>query len=163
MSDPIHCQFVEYQRHSAWAFAAANPDLCEILALPDPRFLVHFKCPVLVKRPGENPVLANGCDVGITFGPDYCRRADMGVATMLTPFVFHPNIIGGAMCLGRIAPATPLADILVQIYEMLIWISYAPHDCLNPDAAQWVRNNPERVPLETGRSVRIPKPEEVHP
>lgn len=163
MTDPIHNNFVESQRRMAHALVAANPELCEIHALPDPRFLVHFTCPVLVKRPGENPSIVNSCDVGITFAPDYCRRADMGVATMLTPFVFHPNIIGGSMCLGRIAPATPLADIIVQIYEMLVWVLYAPHDCLNPDAAQWVRNNPERVPLETGRPIRFPNQKEVHP
>jgi len=161
MTDPIFNQFVDTQRRLAAGFAAANPGLCEILALPVPRFLVRFHCPVLVCPPGGYPGISTGCDVGITFGPDYCRRVDHGLATMLTPHVFHPNIVNGAVCLGRIAPATPLTDILCQLYEMIVWSSFSAHDYLNADAAQWARNNPDRVPLESGRVVRIPKPQEV--
>ena len=161
MNDPIHQRFVETQRKAAASFAASNPELCEIHALPDARFLVRFHCPVLIRRPGSAATVSWGCDVGITLGPDYLRRIDPGVATMLTPFVFHPNIMAGHICLGRISPATPLTDILVQLYEMIVWHAFTPHDCLNPDAAQWARNNTDRIPLETGRAVFIPKREEV--
>ncbi len=161
MNDPIHRRFVETQRKAAARFAESNPELCEIHPLPDARFLVRFHCPVLIRRPGSPVTVSQGCDVGITFGPDYLRRVDPGVATLLTPFVFHPNMMLGAVCLGRISPATPLADILIQLYEMLVWHSYAPHDCLNPEAAQWARNNPDRIPLDGGRAVFVPKHGEV--
>ena len=163
MNDPILQRFVETQRRAAAMFSAANPDICEVDCLTDTRFLVRFRCPVMIRRPGHEARIGRGCDVGITFGPNHLRRIDPGVATMLTPFVFHPNILSSAVCLGRIAPAAPLTDILVQLYEMIIWKNFSPNDCLNPEAAQWVRNNPERVPLEGGRSIRIPKPEEVAP
>jgi len=163
MNDPIYQQFVRTQRRAAALFASANPGLCEIQPMPEPRFLVRFHCPVLFRRPGEAIRVGHGCDVGITLGPDYLRRIDPGVATLLTPFVFHPNMRGGGVCLGRIAPATPLIDILVQLYEMLVWQAFTPNDCLDADAAQWARNHPERVPLETGRAIRIPKREEVTP
>ena len=167
MIDPIHNRFVAAQRQMAADFAAANPDLCDILALPDSKFLVHFRCPVLVRRSNGDPELADGCDVGISFGPDYCRRVDPGFVSVLSPAVFHPNILAhhpilaGMVCLGRSAPATGISDILCMTYELLIWHAFSSNDCLNPEAAQWVRNHPDRVPLESCRAVRIPKREGI--
>ncbi|MCH7227957.1 hypothetical protein [Haloferula sp. A504] len=161
MSDPIHQRFVDAQKLEAERFVAMNPGFCEILSLPDARFLVHLDCPVMRLRPGRPPVRGTGCHIGITFRPDYCRRPDPQAVSILTPFIFHPNIVGTAACLGRMAPATPIVDLLLQVYEMLVWKTYSAHDPMNPEAAQWARNHADEVPLEADRSVRIPKPAEA--
>ncbi len=163
MNDPIYTRFAASQYRLAGSFVAVNPDLCEIHPLPEARFLVHFRCPALIRPPGGEVTVIHGCDVGVWFDPDYCRQVTLNLATILTPHIYHPNVhpVTGTACLGRIAPSTPIHDVLAQLYEMIVWREFRPGDCLNPEAAQWIRRHPDRAPLETDRPLRIPKPEDL--
>jgi ubiquitin-protein ligase len=89
--------------------------------------------------------------------PDYLRRVDPSVVTLLTPYVWHPNVSGPAICLGRMRPATPINDLVIQIVEILTYLNYTPieHDSLNRDACQWARNHTDRFPLER-RGIHLP-------
>jgi len=68
---------------------------------------------------------------------------------MLTP-VFHPNIAPHAICIGdHWAAGESLPSLVVRIAEMLAFQSYNVKSPLNGEAARWVEQNQEKLPLET--------------
>ena len=72
--------------------------------------------------------------------PPLCR--------MLTP-VFHPNIAPHAICVGdHWSAGEPLLSIVIRIGEMLSYQSYNTKSPLNGDAAKWVEENGEDLPLD---------------
>ena len=156
MNDPIYNRFLAAQIPLGRALVEANPGLLDLLVVAPNCFLARFHCKSLIRKPGEQVAEADRFEFGISLPPDYCRRVEPGVVTALTPHIFHPNVNGPCICLGRLAPATPLPDLLVQIFEVLVYLNYSPHDGLNPEASQWARNHPDRFPLER-RPIRIPR------
>lgn len=72
--------------------------------------------------------------------PPFCR--------MLTP-VFHPNIAPHAICVGdHWSAGEPLMSIVARIGEMLAFQSYNVKSPLNGEAARWVEQNLEKLPLD---------------
>ena len=72
--------------------------------------------------------------------PPQCR--------MLTP-VFHPNIAPHAICIGDHWNAgEPLWSMVARIGEMIAYQSYNTKSPLNGEAARWVENNLDKVPLD---------------
>lgn len=72
--------------------------------------------------------------------PPHCR--------MLTP-VFHPNIAPHAICIGdHWSSGESLASIVARIGELLSYQSYNTKSPLNGEAARWVDENLERLPLD---------------
>lgn len=74
------------------------------------------------------------------------------VTIMLPPRVFHPNATaGGTFCLGHPEAGLSLEFILSQAWAGLTLNMRAVNtrggDILNPEAAQYVRANAERLPL----------------
>ena len=83
----------------------------------------------------------------ITLTATYPRMAPQ--CRMLTP-VFHPNIAPHAICIGdHWAAGESLAHLVVRIAEMLSLQSYNLKSPLNGEAARWVEQNPDCLPLET--------------
>ena len=75
--------------------------------------------------------------------PPQCR--------MLTP-VFHPNIAPHAICIGdHWSAGEPLASLVARIGEMLAYQSYNTKSPLNGEAARWVDQNMENLPLDPVR------------
>jgi hypothetical protein len=73
--------------------------------------------------------------------PPQCR--------MLSP-VFHPNIAPHAICVGdHWSAGEPLWSIVARIGEMLAYQSYNTKSPLNGEAAKWVANNVDRLPLDS--------------
>src|SRR6478735_238524 len=73
--------------------------------------------------------------------PPQCR--------MLSP-VFHPNIAPHAICVGdHWGAGESLESIVIRIGEMLAYQSYNVKSPLNGEAARWVEQNKQRVPLDT--------------
>ena len=73
---------------------------------------------------------------------------DAPVFRMLTP-VFHPNIAPHAVCIGDHWTAGESLDALIQrVGEMLAFQSYNTKSPLNGHAAQWVDQNPGRLPTD---------------
>jgi predicted Zn finger-like uncharacterized protein len=72
--------------------------------------------------------------------PPQCR--------MLSP-VFHPNIAPHAICVGdHWGAGESLQSIVARIGEMLAFQSYNVRSPLNGEAARWVEENKERLPLD---------------
>src|SRR4029079_7774944 len=72
--------------------------------------------------------------------PPQCR--------MLSP-VFHPNIAPHAICVGdHWGAGESLESIVIRIGEMLAYQSYNVKSPLNGEAARWVEQNKDRVPLD---------------
>ena len=72
--------------------------------------------------------------------PPQCR--------MLTP-IFHPNIAPHAICIGdHWSPGEPLWSIVARIGEMIAYQSYNTKSPLNGEAARWVDQHIDELPLD---------------
>jgi ubiquitin-protein ligase len=72
--------------------------------------------------------------------PPQCR--------MLTP-IFHPNIAPHAICIGdHWSPGEPLWSIVARIGEMIAYQSYNTKSPLNGEAARWVGDHLDELPLD---------------
>jgi ubiquitin-protein ligase len=72
--------------------------------------------------------------------PPQCR--------MLTP-IFHPNIAPHAVCIGdHWTAGESLSSIVARIGEMISYQSYNTKSPLNGEAARWVTENVDRLPLD---------------
>jgi predicted Zn finger-like uncharacterized protein len=86
--------------------------------------------------------------------PPQCR--------MLSP-VFHPNIAPHAICVGdHWSAGEPLWSIVARIGEMLAYQSYNTKSPLNGEAAKWVANNVDRLPLDSVNML-VDEPEDLSP
>jgi predicted Zn finger-like uncharacterized protein len=73
--------------------------------------------------------------------PPQCR--------MLTP-IFHPNIAPHAICIGdHWSAGEPLSSIVARIGELIAYQSYNTKSPLNGEAARWVTENLDRLPLDS--------------
>ena len=67
---------------------------------------------------------------------------------MLTP-IFHPNIAPHAICIGdHWSAGEPLWSMVARIGEMIAYQSYNTKSPLNGEAARWVDQNMQRLPLD---------------
>lgn len=86
--------------------------------------------------------------------PPQCR--------MLTP-VFHPNIAPHAICVGdHWSAGEPLWSIVARIGEMLAYQSYNTKSPLNGEAARWVEDHQDQLPLDPV-SMLVEEGEEARP
>ncbi|MBI3926618.1 MAG: hypothetical protein HY319_13840 [Armatimonadetes bacterium] len=77
---------------------------------------------------------------------DYPRRPPF--ARMVTP-VFHPNIDPQKICIGdHWSAGQSLAQLVVQIGEMICFQSYNTKSPLNAEAAVWAQENAAKLPLQ---------------
>jgi LSD1 subclass zinc finger protein len=73
--------------------------------------------------------------------PPQCR--------MLTP-IFHPNIAPHAICIGdHWSAGEPLWNTVMRIGEMIAYQSYNVKSPLNGEAARWVSENLDELPLDS--------------
>lgn len=99
--------------------------------------------------------------------PPQCR--------MLSP-VFHPNIAPHAICVGdHWSAGESLQSIVVRIGEMLAYQTYNVKSPLNGDAARWVEQNQDNLPIDdvsllpeepearVGQPPRKPRPQPADP
>ena len=152
--DPVLQGFLTRQLDEGMALAAAS-DLVRLTPCdgPPPRhYLAEFRCKGLVQRPAGDVVEGDRFVVGISFPSDYLRRAyPAEVISLLAPLnVFHPNIRGSAMCIGRLKPGTRLVDLLYQCFEILTYVKVTMRedDALNRDACRWARSHVDRFPVD---------------
>ncbi len=167
--DRVYERFLDRQREEGMALAQSS-DLLDLRMAPaiPPHFIAEFHCRGLVRdRDGEIGE-ACGFAVGIWFPPDYLRRADtFEMLRIFTPGVFHPNVSADLplICVGRLAPGTPLVDILFQIFDMLTYQKFNPreNDALNKAACAWARQNQHRFPIDRRPLKRARLDLEVRP
>jgi hypothetical protein len=163
MADRILDAFLARQQEEGLALAAES-DLLELLPIGKPanRYIARFRCTGLVEqKPGEI-VEANCFEIGIWFSASYLRTADpFLVLTWLGPRnVWHPNISAAApvVCVGRLAPGTPLVNILYQLFEIITFnkVTMREDDALNRAACQWARQHQNRFPIDRRPLKRRP-------
>ncbi len=154
MFDPVYRSFLARQLEEGLALAGSS-DLVDIAPCDGPppsRYLVEFRCKGLVARGRGDVAETDRFLVGVSFPSDYLRRAHPAeVLTLIAPWnVFHPNIQGSAMCVGRLKPGTPLVDLLYQCYEILTYakVTMREDDALNRDACVWAREHSGRFPID---------------
>ena len=149
MSDEVFGGFLRQQFMEGMRLASQS-DLFELMPLDLDRYIASFHCKGLVREGDGEVVEASEFHVGIWFPSDYCRHADpFQVLTWLDPLnVWHPNIRPPLVCVGAIAPATSLCDLIYQVYEIITYQNFATHDALSGEVAQWARNHMDRFPVD---------------
>jgi hypothetical protein len=159
MRDKIFAAFLQRQYEEGRALAGAS-DLLELFPMPtvdgepSQTHIARFLCNGLVRSSEGEIVEANHFEVMINFPSDYLRRADpFQVLTWLGPRnVFHPNISDRAplICVGKLAPSTPLVDLLYQCFEIITYnkVTMREDDALNVAACKWARENQGRFPVD---------------
>lgn len=163
--DHVLNAFLDRQKEEALQLAAES-DLLELLPLDGPppqHYIARFSCRGLVCLGGSDVSEAENFEIGIWLPDDYLRRVDpLQIITVLRPpNIWHPNVLGFMICLGRLTPGMPLVDILYQCYDILSFHKWSPHDGLNELACQWARSHQEKFPVDTRPLKRRKRPLEV--
>jgi hypothetical protein len=153
MNDPIFQNFLRDQHARALALAAAS-DILQVWTdgseFPQ-RYVARFHCRSVVISPGSEPRPAESdFEFGLRLPDDYLREPEpQQVVMVFRPWViYHPNVSGPFICLGRLAGGTPLTDILFQIYEIISFQKWSAHDGLNEEACEWARGHQDQFPLD---------------
>ena len=119
-------------------------------------YIFRLTCRSPVKVDGVIQIAEREHLICVAMPDDYLQIAhDPGhILCLLEPrTLFHPNIIGPMICIGDIAPATPVVDILVRTYEVLTCqrINMREKEALNHAACEWARH--AKLPLQTDSLV----------
>ena len=134
-----HQNLVEYIRR--------HPRLRLIQTAGDPpeQYQIEYRIKSL-RQVGENLEPTKSHIVEISLPRNYPRTPPL--CRMLTP-VFHPNIAPHAICVGdHWSAGEPLKSIVARIGEMLAYQSYNVKSPLNGEAARWVEQHLEELPLD---------------
>jgi ubiquitin-protein ligase len=114
---------------------------------PPEKYQIEYLVQGLEKYLDGKIQMRNAFIVEIVLTGSYPRMAPQ--CRMLTP-VFHPNIAPHAICIGdHWAAGESLAHLVVRIAEMISYQTYNVKSPLNGDAAKWVEQNQNRLPLDT--------------
>lgn len=156
MNDPVFEAYLAQQFEQGTALAAQS-DVLSLVPFPSregpspDRYIAKFFCKGLVRGADGSIGEASEFHVGIWFPADYLRRiAPPGPLTWLyPPNIWHPNIRPPFVCAGHMMPGSELVVLIYQVYEIITYFNWAPHDALNAEASQWARNHQYRFPLET--------------
>ena len=155
--DPILDHFLRRQHLDGMALARASDvlDLLPLDGMPAQHYAAFFRCTGLVRTAAGEVTEADQFAVGIWFPDDYLRMANpfQVLRWMFPENVYHPNISDQApfICVGRLAPGTPLVDILYQCFEIITYnkVTMREDDALNKDACVWARHHQHRLPLDS--------------
>jgi hypothetical protein len=155
MTDNILAGFLARQREEGMALAAESDlfDLIPVDGRAGQRYLLELRCTGLVQRDSGEIVEADRFVVGVWFPDHYLREADpYRVLTWLDPVrTWHPNVKAPFVCVGGIAPATPLCDLVYRCAEVVTWnrVTMREDNALNKEACAWARRNLQRFPVDS--------------
>ena len=128
-------------------YVRQHPRLRIIQANGDPpeRYQLEFRIRSMRKKDDEF-VTAKKHIVEIALPRNYPRNPPQ--CRMLSP-VFHPNIAPHAICVGdHWSAGESLQSIVIRIGEMLAYQVYNIKSPLNGEAARWVEENEDNLPLD---------------
>ena len=112
---------------------------------PPERYQLEYRIRSL-RQVSEELVVAKSHLVEIALPRNYPRVPPQ--CRMLSP-VFHPNIAPHAICVGdHWSAGEPLASLVARIGEMLAYQSYNVKSPLNGEAARWVEQHLDELPLD---------------
>lgn len=113
-------------------------------ALPPERYQLIYNVPALRLDEQNRPVMVNRTFVTLTLPMGYPKEKPHAVAHEQ---IFHPNF-GDYVCIADFwSPAQSLADIVLDIGEMLQWQKYNIQSPLNAVAADWATKNGHELPV----------------
>jgi predicted Zn finger-like uncharacterized protein len=126
---------------------------------PPERYQLEFRIRSL-RQVNDELVEAKSHMVEIALPRNYPRTPPQ--CRMLSP-VFHPNIAPHAICVGdHWSAGEPLASLVARIGEMLAFQSYNVKSPLNGEAARWVEQNLDQLPLDPV-SLLVEEPDSARP
>src|SRR5262249_45943284 len=128
-------------------YISRNPRLQLIQAegSPPERYRIEYRLRGLRQTPDELSVVKSHM-VELSLPLAYPRVPPL--CRMLTP-IFHPNIAPHAICIGdHWSPGEPLWSIVARIGEMIAYQSYNTKSPLNGEAARWVVEHLDELPLD---------------
>jgi hypothetical protein len=159
--DKLLLRFLREQWDSLMEFADGC-DRLDLTPLALNRFHATFTCNTLLENPEGVRRRLSKVLVEIWLPESYLRRVDsLQVISVLEPRnIFLANVRPPLCCIGVIRPSTPLTDLVSRIWEVLAGQNVMPNefDALNPFACGWIRNHPERFPLDTRPLTRGARP-----
>ena len=155
VADPVFEGFLKTQLEQGLALAAESDILSLRPVEGEPalrRFVTRFRCRGLTRERDGTIRESSDFLVGITFPRDYLRRVDPAeVLTILHPLnIWHPNIMGPAVCVGHITPGMSLVNLLYQVFEILTYhkVTMREDDALNWDACVYARKHQHDFPID---------------
>ena len=135
----------DYERLSEYVRRHPRLKMIQVEGDPPERYQLEMQIKSIRMTGGElQPVQSHLVEIALPLAyprtPPQCR--------MLSP-VFHPNIAPHAICVGdHWGAGESLQSIVARIGEMLAYQSYNVKSPLNGEAARWVEENKERLPLD---------------
>jgi hypothetical protein len=154
MPDHILAAFLDGQYEAGLRLAAESDilDLTPIGPPPVQRYVARFDCRTLVREVAGHVRPSRGFAVGLHLSSHYLRRVEPEtLAAWLFPAtVFLPNVRAPFLCLGRIAPGTPLVELLYQVFDIGRGanLTVREDDALDRDACAWARPRLTQFPLD---------------
>lgn len=138
----------DYDRMCTFFTGRSRIQILKMLGNPPEKYQVEFLVESLQKDLATGAVRRHSSFIAeIALTGAYPRMAPQ--CRMLTP-VFHPNIAPHAICIGdHWAAGESLPNLVVRIAEMLTFQSYNVKSPLNGDAARWVEENQDKLPLDS--------------
>jgi ubiquitin-protein ligase len=112
--------------------------------VPPEHYRITYEVDSLRLDPDNRPVVVATTVVDFDLPSGYPREKPHAVAH---GDVFHPNF-GQYVCIADFwSPAQSLADIVLEVGEMLQWQKYNVQSPLNAIAADWAVKNVENLPV----------------
>jgi hypothetical protein len=163
--------FLVQQEEEGMALAGAS-DVLDLQRLDERRFVASYHCKGFVRTESGAVREHDRFGVGIRLPESYLRLANPAeILTWLGPEeIWHPNISPPFVCVGDIAPGTPLVDLLHRCFELITYqnVTMREDDALNGAACAWARQHSDLFPLDLRPIKRRthavdPPPTEVRP
>jgi ubiquitin-protein ligase len=123
--------------------------------LPE-KYKVTYLCRSLVWFEGNKlPSFSSRHELEIYLHKDYPRRPP---ALKWLTNIFHPNILpphkNGGVCIGYWTAAETLDKLCIRIGEMLQYKSYNLTDPLDKEAARWIQQNLNILPVDNRNLIQ---------
>jgi ubiquitin-protein ligase len=114
--------------------------------VPPERYRVTYRVPSLRLDASNVPTVSSVTVVDFELPNSYPREKPLAVAHGA---VFHPNF-GEYVCIADFwSPAQSLADIILEVGQMLQWQKYNIQSPLNAVAADWAVKHSAELPIGT--------------
>ncbi len=130
---------------------ASESDLVEIIDTngdPPEAYQIRLRCTSIIDLDNGVPVLGDRHELEIYLPIEY---PVMEPYVRVTTPLFHPNINpeGTAVCMNSWYPSKFLDDLVVMLVRMLQFNNVNPHDPLRDDAALWLLENEDSIPVDS--------------
>lgn len=160
--DPVFKSFLETSMEGAQNLTRES-DRVSILPFPpfpSSRYLVMFECDSLAGHPASDLRNPERISAEIHFPPHYLRELRTEeVVTLISPGdLWHSNVRAPFVCVGDMAPGTPLVDIVTQLFEIFTYQNVNLTEGFNREAAEWARSRVDQFPIDS-RPLRRPRTE----